>query len=161
MKTIRGWWIDKGGSYVVVQFMLFAAIYFAPGTVLGAWGAFWDGFGRIFGSILIMYGLLMLSFGTINLGRNLQAEPHPKENATLVTSGAYRVVRHPIYSGIIIGWIGWGLFSQAELTALLALMLLLPFFDIKTRREERMLAAKFPAYAAYQTQVRKLIPFVY
>ncbi|RPI93163.1 MAG: isoprenylcysteine carboxylmethyltransferase family protein, partial [Chloroflexi bacterium] len=39
--------------------------------------------------------------------------------------------------------------------------LLFVFFDIKTRREERWLARKFPEYAGYQQRVRKLIPFIY
>ena len=158
---MRAWWIDKGGGYVVVQFILFGLIFFAPGHFIGAWGTPWEQIGRIIGIPLTLYGVLMIGLGILNLGRNLQAEPHPKDNATLVTSGVYRIVRHPIYSGIILGWIGWGLFNRAELTAILALVLLLPFFDVKTRREERMLAAKFPAYAAYQTRVRKLIPFLY
>ena len=38
---------------------------------------------------------------------------------------------------------------------------LLAFFDVKSRREERWLTEKFPDYAAYRTRVHKLIPFVY
>ncbi len=161
MQSIRDWLIGKGGIYVLVQFALFGVIWVAPAKWLGAWAEPWATAGRVIGGVLTLYGVLMLGIGILNLGRNLQAEPHPKENATLVTKGAYHFVRHPIYSGIILGWTGWGLFNNAEQTALLAFALLFPFFDIKTRREERMLAAKFPAYADYQTRVRKLIPFVY
>ncbi len=159
--TMRSWLIDRGGAYVLVQFALFGVIWLAPGSLGLQWS---DGalrFGRIFGGICLLYGLVMLAVAMVNLGRNLQAEPHPKDDATLVTNGAYRLVRHPIYSGIIIGWFGWGLFNGNELTSLLVLVLLLPFFDIKTRREERMLAAKFPPYADYQQRVRKLIPYIY
>ena len=39
--------------------------------------------------------------------------------------------------------------------------LLVVFFDIKSRREEAWLAARFPAYADYRRRVRKLIPFIY
>ena len=161
MEQFKQWWLDKGGLYVVVQFVLFAVVFFAPGKLGWVWGDGMATFGRIFGGLLTLYGILMISLGMLNLGHNLQAEPHPKEDATLVTGGAYRWVRHPIYSGIILGWVGWGVFNTDELTAILALVLLLPFFDLKTRREERMLAAKFPAYVDYQTRVSKLIPFVY
>ena len=160
MQQIRGWLIDKGGIYVVVQFIWFGVIWLAPGKIWGDWAAPWDTLGRIIGGVMTLYGLVIGGLATINLGRNLQAVPHPKENATFVEKGAYRIVRHPIYSAIIIGWAGWGLFNNAELTALLVLVLF-PFFDIKTRREERMLAAKFPQYADYRTRVRKLIPFLY
>ena len=45
--------------------------------------------------------------------------------------------------------------------ALLWAALLVVFFDIKSRREEAWLAARFPAYADYRRRVRKLIPFIY
>ncbi len=69
-------------------------------------------------------------------------------------------MRHPIYSGLIIGAAGWALINVSVITLVYALGLFV-FFDAKSRREERMLAAKFPAYAAYQQRVRKLMPFVY
>lgn len=158
---MRQWLIDKGGIYVLIQFALFALIVFAPSKFLGEWVNPWATIGRVLGATFLLYGVAMIGLGMLNLGRNLQAEPHPKDDATLVTNGAYRVVRHPIYSGIIIGWMGWGLFNHNELTALLAFSLLFIFFDIKTRREERMLIAKFPAYADYRVHVQKLIPFIY
>jgi protein-S-isoprenylcysteine O-methyltransferase Ste14 len=158
---MKQWLIGKGGIYVLVQFALFGVIWIAPDRWLGAWVQPWSTLGLVVGALLTLYGVVVLGMGMVNLGRNLQAEPHPKEDATLVTSGAYRIVRHPIYSGIILGWTGWGLFNHAELTTLLAFFLLFPFFDIKTRREERMLSAKFPPYAAYQRRVRKLIPYLY
>lgn len=158
---MREWLIEKGGAYVVVQFALFGVIWLAPGSLGLQWSDSMRNFGRIIGSPFLLYGIVILGVAMLNLGRNLQAEPHPKEDATLVTKGAYKIVRHPIYSGIIVGCLGWGLLNGNELTALLVLLLLLPFFDIKTRREERMLVAKFPAYAAYQGRVRKLIPLLY
>ena len=79
---------------------------------------------------------------------------------TLVQRGAYGIVRHPIYSGLITGAFGWALLNTSVVTLIYASVLLV-FFDIKSRREERWLARKFPEYAAYQRRVRKLIPFVY
>ncbi len=49
---------------------------------------------------------------------------------------------------------------RGPLTAMYAIVLLL-FLDVKSRREERWLSAKYPAYAVYQKRVHKLIPFVY
>ena len=94
------------------------------------------------------------------MGKNLTPLPRPKENATLVVSGAYRLVRHPIYSGITFMAFGWGLWLHSWLTIGYAL-LLFAFFDIKSRREERWLEEKFPEYAVYRKRVRKLVPFVY
>ena len=52
------------------------------------------------------------------------------------------------------------LLVRGPLTVLYAVLLLL-FLDVKSRREERWLSAKFSSYADYRKRVRKLIPFVY
>lgn len=158
---LRRWLFDKGGRYVVVQMLLFLVIYLAPSKVDWVWNAFWTTFGQILGGFLLAYGGIMLGLGALHLGQNLRAEPLPTEGAKLVTNGAFSLVRHPIYSGIIFGWSGWGLFNSAEVTTILPLILLLPFFDLKTRKEEMMLISKFPEYVRYQTVVSKLIPFIY
>jgi len=92
-------------------------------------------------------------------------EPHPpavpKDCDNLVESGPYAIVRHPIYSGLIIDSLGWALWVNGWLTIVYAL-LLFAFFDIKSRLEERWLEEKFgQPYEEYRTRVRKLIPWVY
>jgi protein-S-isoprenylcysteine O-methyltransferase Ste14 len=77
-----------------------------------------------------------------------------------VVTGPYRLVRNPIYSGLIFGAFGYALWVNGWLTLGYALLLFI-FFDIKSRKEERWLAEKFPDYGAYQQRVRKLIPWVY
>ena len=75
-------------------------------------------------------------------------------------TGAYRLVRHPIYGGIILMAYGWGLVAQGFFTLAYASLVFL-FLDLKSRREEGWLEEKFPGYAGYQKRVRKLIPFIY
>lgn len=161
MKEPEGWG-DRGEWYVVVQVILFAIIFLLPlvGPDLAPWPAPWSAIGVLLGIVLILTGGIIALAGLIRLGRNLTAVPHPKPDATFVGHGIYRLVRHPIYSGIIYGAFGWGLLMNNYLSLLMAVVLFL-FFDIKTRREERWLSAKFPEYAAYQSRVRKLIPFIY
>ncbi len=158
---MKHWLVAKGGVYVLVQFALFALIALAPDSVIGEWPPWLAAFGRILGIPLALFGLAMLIAGFISLGRNLQAEPHPKENASLVTDGAYRIVRHPLYAGILCSWLGLALYQQHDLTVILLLTILLPFFNLKIKREERMLVAKFPEYAQYQQQVKKLFPLLF
>jgi protein-S-isoprenylcysteine O-methyltransferase Ste14 len=86
--------------------------------------------------------------------------PRPKEKARLVVTGAYRLVRHPIYSGIFFAALGWGLCLHSWLVIGYALLLFL-VLDLKARREEQWLLEKFPEYAAYQKRVARLIPFIY
>lgn len=161
MKAERKWG-QRGEWYVAIQFVLFALIFFAPLVApdLVDWPGPWDLIGTGLGVVLVLIGALMALAGVLSLGRNLTAVPYPKEDATLVVSGAFRFVRHPIYSGIILGSFGWGLLTNSLLALLLALVLFI-FFDIKSRREERWLREKYADYTAYQSRVRKLIPLIY
>ncbi|HQG32287.1 MAG TPA: isoprenylcysteine carboxylmethyltransferase family protein, partial [Deltaproteobacteria bacterium] len=102
----------------------------------------------------------LLLAGLVRLGSNLTPLPFPKEDATLVQTGPYRLVRHPMYSGGIILAYGWALAAGGWLTLAYATVLLV-FLDIKSAREEQWLAERFPDYSDYQRRVRKLIPFVY
>lgn len=157
------WWRGPNGEwYVVVQGFLFGLVVFAPRTVRGwpEWSPLWEMLGVGLGAVLLGVGLALSGAGLWFLGRNLTPVPRPKESATLVQSGAYALVRHPIYSGLILMAWGWALLVNGWLTLVYALVLFV-FFDIKSRREERWLVEKFPDYAAYQQRVRKLLPWIY
>lgn len=157
------WWKNTRGEwYVVVQSVLFALVALGPASLdvrpdlsdearLASMGA---------GLLLGGTGLLLALAGLFNLGTNLSVLPHPKDDAQLVQGGAYGIVRHPIYSGLIIGAVGWALLNTSLVTLVYAAILFI-FFDRKSRREERYLSAKFPDYVAYQQRVRKLVPFIY
>jgi protein-S-isoprenylcysteine O-methyltransferase Ste14 len=159
-KNLR--WGQRGEWYVVIQILLFGLIFFAPLVVpaLLEWPAPWNVVGIGLGIALALVGGLIAFGGVLSLGTNLTAVPYPKEDAALVERGAYRIVRHPIYSGIIFGAFGWAFFNNSLLTLLLALVLFI-FFDVKSRREEGWLCEKYPNYPAYQARVRKLIPLIY
>jgi protein-S-isoprenylcysteine O-methyltransferase Ste14 len=159
----KAWWTGPRGEwYVVIQFALFALVVFGPKRVgaMPAWSAPWSTIGVVLGLLLGLLGGLLALVGVVSLGRNLTAVPHPKDDAHLVQTGAYRFVRHPIYSGIILGAFGWAFLVNGTLTFLYAFILFL-FFDIKSRREEQWLRQKYPGYETYQKQVKKLIPFLY
>lgn len=160
---MKDWWKGHRGEwYVVVQGVFFALVALGPRTLPGlpAWSPPWDVLGTVAGLALMAAGGLLALAGVWHLGRNLTALPHPKEDAELVETGAYALVRHPIYSGLILASIGWALWRNGWLTLIYAALLFL-FFDIKSRREEKWLAHKFPSYADYQRRVPKLIPFIY
>lgn len=157
------WWKNgRGEWYVIIQFVLFAVVAFGPRTVPGLplWNTEWQTICWIIGLIVGAMGAILVSFGLFSLGQNLTALPHPKQDSILVESGAYRLVRHPIYSGIIIGSAGFAVLNRSTVMILYAVVLFL-FFDIKSRREEKWLSQKFSNYASYQKRVRKLIPFLY
>lgn len=159
----KNWWQGRRGEwYVVVQAALLLLIVLGPSSGAGAspWVAPYDGLGKLCGGLLMVAGMVLGAMAGFHLGDNLTPLPHPKDDATLTVSGPYRLVRHPIYSGIIFAALGWALWLNGEFTLGYALLLLV-FFDVKSRREEEWLTAKFPDYHDYQQRVRKLIPFVY
>lgn len=157
------WWKNTRGEwYVIVQMVLFALVALGPtGNILTlSLPAPWNTTTRIVGFLLGAAGLVLAFAGLFALGPNLSALPHPKAGAQMVESGVYRVVRHPIYSGLIVGAVGWALLTLSGPTLIYAAVLFV-FFDLKSRREERWLLRTFPGYAAYRARVHKLIPFVY
>jgi protein-S-isoprenylcysteine O-methyltransferase Ste14 len=78
----------------------------------------------------------------------------------LVTTGPYRRVRHPIYSGLILAVLGTAL--ATTLYGLIAVAVLGGFFIYSATREEAYLTAQFPdAYPAYKQSTKMLIPFVF
>jgi protein-S-isoprenylcysteine O-methyltransferase Ste14 len=157
------WWSNSRGElYVVVQVLLMLLVVFGPAELPGLprWSTPWATITLVCGLVVGGVGFVLTILGCLALGRNLSAFPRPKDEARLVTMGAYAIVRHPIYSGVGLMALGWALARRSPLTLAYACMLLI-LFDIKSRREERWLQAKFPQYADYQRRVKKLIPFVY
>lgn len=153
---------SRGEWYVVMQVVLFTLVGMGPRAAPGIplWPASVATVGRGIGILLVVAGGLLAMTALLNLGRNLTPLPYPKNGSALVQAGAYGLVRHPIYSGLILAALGWAFYQRSTLVLIYALVLLL-FFDIKSRQEERWLRNKFPGYVAYQQRVRKLIPFLY
>lgn len=158
------WWRGARGEWwVAVQVVLMLLVFFGPRNAPG-WPAWPEPVARVatvVGIALLAVGLVLFLAGALSLGRrNLTPLPAPREHATLVGSGAYAWVRHPLYGGgILIGY-GYALVVQGWLTLAYATALLV-FGDRKAAREERWLVETFPDYPEYRRQVRKLIPFLY
>lgn len=110
--------------------------------------------------MLLLLGGASAVAAVFTLGSNLSPLPHPKAGTTLVTSGPYRLVRHPIYSGVLLMSLGWALVNASSLTLFYGALLTL-LFDRKARREERALQAALPEYADYQKRSKRLLPFLY
>ena len=152
LRNTRGEW------FVIAQAALLLAVVVAP--KLDGRSVSWSGLADAAGGLLCIAGLGFVVLGSIALGRNLSPFPKPKEKGTLVESEIFSIVRHPIYTGFSLFAFGWSLVWNS-IAALIAALVLLVFFDIKARREERWLEEKFTGYAAYKERVKKLVPFVY
>jgi protein-S-isoprenylcysteine O-methyltransferase Ste14 len=146
----------RGEGWFALQMVLFAVILLAPRVPPVPFPAWLQGLGLLVLAIGGVFG----TWGMLVLGRNLTPFPRPIADGTLITSGPYAYVRHPIYAGLILGTLGWALFRANLLGVALAAALFV-FFDLKSRREEQWLAEAYGAYVEYQKRVRKLIPWVY
>ena len=157
------WWKGARGEwFLVVQALLFGLVALGPAShpLVPAWPSSVAAALKWPGVALMAAGGVLAVAGVVKLGDSLTALPYPKDCSRLETDWPYSVVRHPIYSGLVIGSLGVALWRGGWLPVLYAL-LLFAFFDVKSRLEERWLAQKYADYLAYRAQVRKLIPWVY
>ena len=157
------WWRGARGEwYVAAQVVLFGIVLFGPRTLpgLATWPAQFAGISLFTGASLMAAGGCLALASVLRLGANLTPLPYPKAGAALVQRGPYRLVRHPIYAGVILLAYGWAIAVRSWLTLAYATILLI-FFEIKATREERWLVDTYPEYPEYQRRVRKLIPFIH
>lgn len=83
-----------------------------------------------------------------------------KQAPDLVTSGPYRLVRHPIYSGLVLATIGTAV--GINLTWLIAALLAAVYFSYSATVEERYLTEQFPdSYPAYRQSTKMLVPYLF
>ncbi len=149
---------SRGELWVVGQLALLAAILLAPSSE--EWPDGLRTISMIAGVVIGIIGLLVIAMGGARLGSSLTIFPRPVEHGKLARQGIYRVVRHPMYFGVILSTLGWVMLSTSTLGLILILVLGV-FFDAKSRREEIWLVEKYPDYETYRRDVRKLIPWIY
>ena len=132
---------------VAVQLLLIAALVLIPH------GELWPLSPAVLtvGILLGITGLVIAILGVLGLGPALTASPIPRDRAPLVTGGLYGWVRHPIYTGLLLGASVWHLVLGLGLFMLLAL---------KSRWEERMLLDEHPDYQNYAADVGRFVPGV-
>jgi protein-S-isoprenylcysteine O-methyltransferase Ste14 len=95
----------------------------------------------------------------VHLGRNWSAAVTLKHAHELIRSGPYARVRHPIYTGLLLAFLGSAI-ACGEPRALLGVAIILFAFVRKLRIEETLMRATFPAeYARYRAEVPALLPF--
>ncbi len=111
------------------------------------------------GLLLFALGLSFALWARIHIGRNWGMPMTQKEEPELVTGGPYRLVRHPIYSGVLAAGIGTALaLSWLWLTAV---VLAGAYFLYSATVEERYLTEQFPdSYPAYKRSTKMLVPFI-
>lgn len=140
-----------GWLFVAAQFVLLALLAFE------AWRAISPAALRAVGGLAVLGGAAILSWGSFGLGRELRTHPAPSATAVLRVDGAYRFVRHPIYSGLLLLAAGLAL-SAASALAVAEWLALLALLTQKARFEERLLAQRFEGYLDYAHRTPRFLP---
>jgi protein-S-isoprenylcysteine O-methyltransferase Ste14/rhodanese-related sulfurtransferase len=115
---------------------------------------------EIIGAVIGLVGLLIGGLSFRALGRNFRVFAAPRRSGTLVTTGVYAKVRHPMYTSVIMAVGGYALLFGSWLSLPLWLGVTVCYV-IKAVKEERLLENKFPEYAEYRKRTWRLVPYLY
>jgi protein-S-isoprenylcysteine O-methyltransferase Ste14 len=141
-----------------------AGVLLAAPSVPGWLGERWaSATGNVYmvGVALVAAGLVFTVWARITLGGNWSATVTLKHDHEIVRSGPYRWIRHPIYTGLLLAFLGSAI-ALGEWRGLLALCIAAAAFWRKSRVEERWLEELFGAeYADYRQSTWALIPFLF
>jgi len=105
--------------------------------------------------VVVSGGLALAAFRS--LGRSFRVAPAPKQDATMVTAGIYRRLRHPMYTAVVSLAIGTFLLRSSWEVGVSAAAVVL-FYVLKARYEERLLLDHYPEYKNYRSRSRGVIP---
>ncbi|MEO5626741.1 MAG: isoprenylcysteine carboxylmethyltransferase family protein [Dokdonella sp.] len=111
------------------------------------------------GVAIVALGLGFSIWARLHLGRNWSGTVTLKENHELIRSGPYALARHPIYTGLLLGFVGSAV-SRDEWRGVLAVVIVFLALWRKFRLEERWMIETFgDAYQSYRNEVPALVPF--
>jgi protein-S-isoprenylcysteine O-methyltransferase len=115
----------------------------------------------LIGLFLVLAGIAFAIWARFILGSSWSANPTIRNDHELVLRGPYRIVRHPIYTGILTALLGTAI-QSGLLRGLLGVVLAAIAFRIKLAVEEQLMLHQFGnQYVEYRAHVRRLVPFLY
>jgi protein-S-isoprenylcysteine O-methyltransferase Ste14 len=112
------------------------------------------------GAAVTVAGLLFAVWAREHLGRNWSRSVTIKEGHELIRTGPYAVVRHPIYTGILSGFLGMGI-AISQVRGFITFALIFLALWMKLRMEEQFMRSQFgETYAAYSGETAALVPYI-
>ena len=154
---------DRGNRWVIAAFAVIGlAMAYLPACTDRA--GFWTVDGdvvRWLGVVLFAIGGALRLWPVFVLGHRFSGLVAIQPGHTLVTTGIYRIVRHPSYLGLVVNAVGWALAFRSGIGLLLVASMLVPLVA-RMRAEEALLRTQFGrAYEAYCARTARLVPGVY
>lgn len=112
------------------------------------------------GLIISVIGAIIACASRYILGKNWSLSVQRKENHQLIQDGIYKIVRHPIYTGLLLLFIGNAIIV-GDYRAIIAVLIVFISLWLKLKKEEKMLTETFGTkYTEYKNQTKALIPFL-
>jgi protein-S-isoprenylcysteine O-methyltransferase Ste14 len=140
---------DRGGKWVAAQIVLMVVTLIC-GFVPPGWGSLSVAF-AVLGALIGFLGAALVVWSWRTLGQSATPYPRPVARGRLVDSGPYAFVRHPVYTGGILFFLGYSLAtSPVALVPLAALVLL---WRNKASLEEEWLMERYEDYDDYRRRV--------
>ena len=113
------------------------------------------------GATITIAGILFAFWAREHLGTNWSRSVTIKQGHELITTGPYALVRHPIYTGVLTGFLGMAI-AISQLRGFIVLVLIFLAFWIKFRLEEQWMRSQFgETYSNYAHQTAALVPFLF
>ena len=114
----------------------------------------------LIGLVVVAVGLGLAVWARVYLGGNWGMPMTQRVDPELVTTGPYRTIRHPIYTGLILALVGTSI--AITFYALIVAAVAGTYFVFSAKSEERFMVEQFPdTYPAYQRSTKMLIPYLY
>ena len=111
------------------------------------------------GALITAIGLLFAIWARVEIGRNWSGTVTIKRNHELIVSGPYALVRHPIYTGLILAFVGSAI-ARGQWRGVLAVFFVWVSLWRKLQVEERWMIERFgEQYVAYRQRVPAIVPF--
>lgn len=143
----------KDFVYVIIQFILFGIFLLNYNLIEFELPVYL----KATSIIITILGVMILALSILQLNKNLSPFPTPKSNSELITTGLYKHIRHPIYTGILVMFLGYSVYSTSVFKLLVTLLLFI-LFIIKSTYEEKKLCLKFDAYRTYSKATGRFFP---
>ncbi len=123
----------------------------------------WNNFSvYLCGTAFFLLGSMILLYSRLILGKLATSKIVIEQNHTLITTGIYKYIRHPIYLGMLLIFFGYALSFKSIITPFTFLILFFLIFNNRMNLEEKLLKEEFGSdYEQYMKRTKRLIPYIY
>ncbi len=113
------------------------------------------------GLVIMILGIVLRAAAMVKLGQSYTRALTVTKNQVLVTTGLYKYIRHPGYSGTLFAGIGFAIAQGNLLIVMFVIILMSSVYIIRIRQEEEILSRAFgKQYDAYAKHTKRIVPFV-